>query len=315
MDQLAKVKGALLGVAVGDALGATLEFMTRDEIQRRYGIHKEIIGQGYWRLAAGDVTDDTDMTVAVARGILTDPANPLEHIARNFADWAKSDPQDIGKICSLVLQEGIKRGAVNEAEWLEVAEYAHYQSGGRSGGNGSLMRTIPVALAYCGDRERMLDIALRQSALTHYDPLAGRCVMLYCDLVRNILLGRDLKTAIIELCGKGWHGSADMPVFEDNSAGLKLRYDLQQENIRTTGYVLHTLEAALNCAYQTGSFEEALIMAVNLGGDTDTIGAVTGGLAGAFYGLEAIPERWLAKLRVKDELLDLAERLSGLYLL
>ncbi|NLI90857.1 MAG: ADP-ribosylglycohydrolase [Peptococcaceae bacterium] len=296
MTKWQKIAGSLCGVAVGDALGATLEFMTKKEITEKFGLHTEMIGEGYWKLFPGEVTDDTDMTIAVAKGILTDPEDPVVHIARFFADWARSDPKDIGNICRLALAEGIRRGTVSEAEWLEVSEFAHLQSGGRSGGNGSLMRTIPVVLAYYTDRDRMLQMAYRQSALTHYDPAAGKCVMLYCDLVRRLIEGEDLRTGIRETA-------------EEYRDGFKFRVDLPPEEIKTTGYVVHTLEAALNCAFQTQSFEEAVIMAVNLGGDTDTIGAVTGGIAGACYGLDQIPPRWLGKLAVRDELLDLADSL------
>ncbi|RNC28758.1 MAG: ADP-ribosyl-[dinitrogen reductase] glycohydrolase [Candidatus Dichloromethanomonas elyunquensis] len=294
-----KIAGSLLGVAVGDALGATVEFMTRGEISRQFGIHTEMIGEGYWQLAPGEVTDDTDMTMAVAKGILMDPGNPVRHIARFFADWAATDPKDIGNICRRVLTEGIRRGTDSEAEWLEVAELAHLQSGGRSGGNGSLMRTIPIVLAYYTNRDTMLHMALRQSRLTHYDPAAGECVVLYCDLVGRIINGKSLKPAVQETVREG---SEDVP----------FKCNLLTEQIQTTGYAVHTLEAAINCAYQTDSFEEALTMAVNLGGDADTIGAVTGGIAGAYYGLEQIPSRWLEKLAVKKELLDLAERIYRL---
>jgi ADP-ribosyl-[dinitrogen reductase] hydrolase len=303
MKQLkAKGIGSLLGVAIGDALGATVEFMTPKEIQEKYGVFKDIIGQGYWQLSPGEVTDDTDMTMALAKGIIAEPQAPIEAIARFFADWARTKPKDIGNICRLALSEGMKRAAASETEWLETAKYAHDQSGGRSGGNGSLMRTIPVVLAYWQDPAKMLQIASRQSALTHYDPVAGQCVMFYCDLVRTILQGKDLKTAIEEASGE-----KNREIFLNKD--LLLKIDLSPKEIKTTGYVVHTLEAALNCAYQTESFEEALIMAVNLGGDTDTIGAVTGGIAGAYYGMEAIPERWLNTLRVKDEMIHLAEQL------
>ncbi len=292
-----KAKGALAGIAIGDALGATLEFMTRDEILHKYGIHKEIIGGGYWQLAPGEVTDDTDMTIAVAKGIIAKPNNPLDQIAHYFTEWVNTEPKDIGNICRLVLTEGIKRGIKKEEDWLEIAEYAHKLSGGRSGGNGSLMRTIPVVLAYFSDKEKMFEIAYRQSALTHYDHLVGKCVISYCDIVRDILLGGNIKDVILK---------------NIKNSPFKLDINLALGHINTSGYVAHTLEAALNCAYQTESFEQALLMAVNLGGDTDTIGAVTGGIAGASYGLENIPLRWLDKLIIKNEILFLADQLLSI---
>jgi ADP-ribosyl-[dinitrogen reductase] hydrolase len=140
----------------------------------------------------------------------------------------------------------------------------------------------------------MFQIAYRQSALTHYDHLVGKCVILYCKIVRDILLGGNLQNVINE---------------NVKNSSIRLNPKLAPEKIETSGYVAHTLEAALNCAYQTESFEQALIMAVNLGGDADTIGAVTGGIVGASYGLESIPLRWLDKLIVKNEILFLADKL------
>lgn len=292
-----KAKGAMIGVAVGDALGASAEFMTRNEILHTYGILKEMVGQGHWKLLPGEVTDDTHMTIAVAKGIITNFENPIEDMIQFFIEWAKTEPKDIGNICRIVLREGIKKGIKHENEWLKIVEDAHNLSGKRSAGNGSLMRTMPVIIAYLANKEKMIDIALRQSALTHYDEIAGECVAIYCNLIRNIIQGGNLKTCIKEVADK---------------SPIELNINLFAEQINTTGYVIHTLEAALNCAYQTDSLEDALVMAVNLGGDTDTIGAVTGGIVGANYGLEAIPIRWMSKLKVKEEIWDLTDKLLNL---
>lgn len=292
-----KIRGALMGVAVGDALGATLEFMSKEEIERCYGTLRDIVGGGFWQLKPGEVTDDTDMTVAVSKGILANPEDPLESIAGEFVKWMRTNPKDAGKICRIVLTEGIVQGARTEADWLKIAEIGHYKNGEKSAGNGSLMRTIPVVLAYWRDREKMISIARRQSALTHFDSTAGNFTSFYCEIVRHVLLGGDLKKVLEE-------SAKEYPV--------KIDLNCSPEQLKTTGYVVHTLTAAMVCAYQTDSFEEAVIMAVNLGGDTDTIGAVTGGLVGAYYGLSNIPERWTDKLVNKNEILDLADRLGEL---
>lgn len=294
--QQLKAYGAMFGVAIGDALGATLEFMSRNEIIQKYGRLKDIIGGGFWKLLPGEVTDDTNMTIAVAQGIIGNPGDPLEKIAEFFVEWFKTEPKDIGNICRIVLAEGAK-GVTKEVEWLKIAQNAHIKSGGRSAGNGSLMRTMPVVIAYLNDKEKMIDIACRQSALTHFDMKAGQCVSIYCQLVRELINGGDLKAKIIETV-------RETPV--------DITINLLPEQIDNSGYVVSTLEAALNCAYQTESFEEALIMAVNLGGDADTIGAVTGGIVGSYYGLDQIPERWLNELTVRDCIYELTQELLSI---
>lgn len=174
-------------------------------------------------------------------------------------------------------------------------EKAHILSGNRSAGNGSLMRTIPVVLGYVNQRDKMLNLAKRISSLTHYDNIVERCVVYYCDIVRDILLGDDLHNVLLRA---------------KHYAPFEFDLTIPLEDLKTSGYVIHTLQAALTCAYQTRSFEDALLTAVNLGGDTDTIGAVTGGLVGAFYGLKAIPSRWIEPLEVRDELLIMAQKLN-----
>jgi len=163
MDRYERILGGLFGVACGDALGGTLEFMSKDEIKRKYGYLKDIIGGGCWDLKPGEVTDDTMMTIAVAEGILDNPENPIDDIGKHFIEWYDSKPRDIGNIIRIALGQ-YKRSN----DWMKTAYYAHQVTGGKSAGNGSLMRCLPVALYYY-DVEKMLEITASQSVLTHYD--------------------------------------------------------------------------------------------------------------------------------------------------
>ncbi|MBZ4647554.1 MAG: ADP-ribosylglycohydrolase [Clostridia bacterium] len=269
MDRYERILGGLFGVACGDALGRTLEFMSKDEIERKYGYLKDIkdiIGGGCWDLAPGEVTDDTMMTIAVAEGILDNPQNPIE---------------DIGK-------------HLRSSDWMKTAYYAHQATGGMSAGNGSLMRCLPVALYY-NDVEKMLEITALQSLLTHYDKKATDACQFYNLLVYQYLNGKPKIPAIREHIEK-------YPEY-------KQVFQLSKDQLKPTGYVFDTLICTLWCFISTSSFEDAVCEAANLGGDADTIAAITGGMAGVYYGYNAIPDRWKEKILVKGQLTSIAQRI------
>lgn len=290
MDKLERVLGGLFGVACGDALGGTLEFMSRVEIQRKYGYLKDIVGGGHWKLAPGEVTDDTMMTIAVAEGILANPENPVEEIGKQFVKWFESNPRGIGRTTRAALSEYKRSG-----DWTKTAYYAHRAAGGKSAGNGSLMRCLPVALYY-DDVEKMLEVTAAQSLLTHYDREATEACLLYNRIVHGCLKGKDKVEATREHAEK--------------HPEYKIVFRVTKEELVPSGYVLDTLVCALWCFINTTTFEDAVCEAANLGGDADTVAAVAGGLAGVYYGYGAIPERWKEKILVKEKLIDIANRLA-----
>jgi ADP-ribosyl-[dinitrogen reductase] hydrolase len=289
MDRYERMLGGLFGVACGDALGGTLEFMSKDEINRKYGYLKEIIGGGCWDLKPGEVTDDTMMTIAVAEGILDNPENPIEDIGKHFIEWYDSKPKDIGNIIRIALNE-YKRSN----DRMKAAYYAHQVTGGRSAGNGSLMRCLPVALYY-NDIDKMLEITASQSALTHYDQKATDACRFYNLLVYRYLNGKPKVPCIREYIEK-------YPEY-------KQIFQLSKDQLKPTGYVVDTLICVLWCFINTSSFEDAICEAGNLGGDADTIAAITGGIAGVYYGYDAIPDRWKEKILAKEQLTSIAKRM------
>ena len=293
MDRYERILGGLFGVACGDALGTTLEFMSNAEIERNYGYLADITGGGYWNQRPGDVTDDTMMTIAVAEGILDNPDRPIESIGHRFIEWYDTKPKYIGNIIRIALSE-YKRCN----DWVKAACFAHKTTGGMSAGNGSLMRCLPVALYYY-DIEKMLDITASQSILTHYDKKATDACLFYNLLVYDYLNDRP-KEPVIRKHIK-------------NYPEYKLVFDLKKEELKPTGYVFDTLICALWCFINTSTFEDAVCEAANLGGDADTVAAITGGLAGVYYGYNAIPERWKEKILVKDRLIKISEQISGSY--
>ncbi|MDF2629805.1 MAG: putative dinitrogenase reductase activating glycohydrolase, partial [Symbiobacteriaceae bacterium] len=147
--------GAMLGLACGDALGVTLEFMSRSEIRRRFPEgHRDIIGGGPFRFAPGEWSDDTAMALAVARGIIESPADPVDAVGRHFQSWYQSAPPDVGSTCRMALEAQLQLGS-----WAAASDEVARRLGDRAGGNGALMRTLPAALAYRGAASQAIRIA------------------------------------------------------------------------------------------------------------------------------------------------------------
>lgn len=272
-----RIKGGLYGVAVGDALGGTTEFMSTREIEIYHGYLTEIIGGGVWRLEPGEVTDDTMMTLCVAEGILENPDDPIEPIGRLFLEWYQSRPKDIGNIIRHVFEK-------YEGDWLESAFVAHMDLG-QSGGNGSLMRCLPVALAY-KDLETAERVTATQSRMTHYDPRCTEVCVMYNRMAHRLLMGENLRAAILaEIAGSEYEGNIDA-----------------EPDCPPSGFVVHTFRWVLHILLHAPDFAGVVQQAANLGGDSDTIGAIAGGLAGIYYGFEGIPARYVDAILIKERL-------------
>lgn len=306
MDRSSRAIGAVVGSAVGDALGAPFEFGPPGAYTARFPDGRgQMWGGGGWD--PGEATDDTQMAVLVGESLVERNGLDLPDIFGRFQRWAAGSPKDIGLQTQDVLTNG--------RPWDRAAA-EHFRINVRAAGNGSLMRAATSAVHFAGDgREATMDAARRISALTHGDPATGEGTAVFHDLVRVALDGDDPSAAVPDalaavhpdhrarwatVLAPGWHPS-----------------DATEVN----GAVWPCLGSALWAVRTTGSFEDALRAAIDLGGDTDTVAAVTGGLAGAVYGYEAIPERWTAALHLPlpgygdrvlrlPEFLHLAERLA-----
>jgi|GEM_PF-382089 len=306
LTRAGRTLGALLGLAVGDALGCTVEFMDREAIQRRYpGGHREILGGGPFGFPAGSWTDDTAMAVAVGRGIIESPGDPVDAVGRHFVAWLQSGPPDVGSTCRVAISAFLRLGS-----WTAASRHVEDELGKWAGGNGALMRTLPAALAYGRDPEQ----AIRIGRMTHPHPESDAAIAIYHRMVDALLEGAGPEDALAV-------GLAPLPGAEPavsrNIAALGHRFarlkDRPGERIRAGGYVVETLEAALWAFLRTDSLEECITVAVNLGDDADTVGAVVGGLAGAAYGPDAVPRRWSQELRERAVIDALAEGLYGVY--
>lgn len=276
-----RVRGALYGVAVGDALGAPLEFMNATQIKQQYGAPvREMVGGGWLSLAPGETTDDTDMTLAVCEGIMESPSAPIEPIGRRFIQWVDTQPKDVGMTCMRSIQAArtnLAAGMDAEVAWDAAGKRTAEENGDRSGGNGALMRTIGVALAY-EDAEERAARTTQIAEMTHYDDLSSDICRYYADAVHRFI--KDEQDAglipLYTMAGVSEYGFSNC--------------------VNPSGWAPESMECAFFAFITEGDFENALITAVNLGGDADTIGAIAGGLAGACYGYDAIPQRWIDAL-------------------
>jgi ADP-ribosyl-[dinitrogen reductase] hydrolase len=291
-----RFRGALLGLAVGDALGAPLEFLPPRDPQHYV---TDMVGGGWLRLAPGEWTDDTQLTLATVESLLARQVFDPDDIARRFVSWYEAHPPDIGNHTRRVL-EAIRNGTPWEQASLEATRTAPDNAP-----NGSLMRCAPLALFFYRNPEFVATLSPVLSRITHAHPdCENACVLL--NVAISLVLGGQERVAAIK---------SALSACPDASNGLSDRVAraMQPHNdTAPTGWVLATLEVALWTFLHTSSFESALVMVVNRGEDADTAGAVTGALAGAYYGLSGIPNRWLESLQGRDRLLDHADRLLEL---
>lgn len=291
-----KIRGGLYGVAVGDALGATLEFMGKEEIRARYGELRDIVGGGWLNLRPGEWTDDTEMTLAVAEGVMKDPESPVPYIGEAFLRWRSTNPPDIGSTTRAVFHT---YGRLKD--WHRAAQRVHEQSG-RTAGNGALMRTLPLAFVY-PDAVDLYMRSMEVARMTHWDPEAGLTCFLYCLIAQRFINGAEDPLAAFEEARVGFFETV-LPSMREPAEKIVARVEnlsgKAEGELRPTGYTLDTLGCALWAVLTRISFEDAVVTAVNLGGDADTVGAVTGGLAGVMYGYEAIPQRWLERFNDKQ---------------
>ncbi|WP_422444331.1 ADP-ribosylglycohydrolase family protein [Thermoanaerobacterium sp. DL9XJH110] len=294
MDIKDRIKGGIYGVAIGDALGATVEFMSRDEIRRKYGVLRDIVGGGWLNLRPGEWTDDTEMTLAVAEGIIADPDDPVPHIGQAFIRWRNTNPPDIGNTIRTVFRIW-ERDNLTHEQWHVAAERAHREMGGMSAGNGALMRTLPVGIAYRFIAD-VYHFAMCIARMTHWDIKAGLTCAVYSFTVRNVIDGEKdrfiaITDAIDTIRKRIWIRPYEKELSEITDTPIKR----DGSNLKPTGYTIDSFLCAAWAFIESGSFEETVINAVNLGGDADTIGAIAGGLAGVYWGYGAIPDRWLEK--------------------
>jgi ADP-ribosyl-[dinitrogen reductase] hydrolase len=298
IDTEDRFRGCLLGLAVGDAVGTSVEFMPRGS----FPLLEDMVGGGPFHLQAGEWTDDTSMALCMAASLVErggfDPGDKM----RSYWDWdqhgylsSNGRCFDIGNTVRQALQRYHQTGNPNSGSTDPYAA-----------GNGSIMRLAPVVLAYYPDPQHIWRYAAESSRTTH---AAAECLdacRLLGDILYRLLCGADKAEALLST-------SPDRLAAKSIQGIARGEYRSRQvEQIRGGGYVVECLEAALWCFWTTDSFESAILKAANLGDDADTTAAVCGQVAGAFYGESGIPDRWLARLVMREEITTLAIKLQAM---
>jgi ADP-ribosyl-[dinitrogen reductase] hydrolase len=290
LEQFDRARGVLLGTAAGDALGAGYEFGPPLPDDAFVGM----VGGGSFDWAPGEWTDDTSMAIAIAE--VAAAGADLRHsaaqdaIVHRWVGWAR-DAVDVGSQTRQVLRRVGNGGA---AAALAAARGLH-EATGRTAGNGSLMRTAPVALAYLGDPDGLAEAATAVSALTHFDQEAGEACVLWCLAIREAVLSGALDA---------WAGLAGLPGPRRDvwARRLAAAEAARPSDFEQNGWVVHALQgawsaiAAASATPAPGLERRALEAAVRGGRDTDTVAAIAGGLVGAARGAAAIPAEWTEKL-------------------
>ena len=285
--------GALLGLSVGDAVGTTLEFCLRDAQPRL----EDMVGGGPFDLPPGAWTDDTTLALALAESLAASETFDNRDLMDRFVDWRENGSYSCTGHCFDI--GNTTRAALDR--YRRTGDPVAGSTGPESAGNGSLMRLAPVALRYWHDREQLLATAAAQSRTTHATAEAVDACRAFAELLAEAVAGSPRSTL---LAPRSFDGAPAIAAILAGSWRGRAR-----DTIRSSGYVVHTREAAIWSVARTADFRGALLLAANLADDADTVAAVTGQLAGALYGLSGIPESWLDRVAWKDRLLDAAHRL------
>lgn len=283
---MSKIYDGIMGVVVGDALGVPAEF------KRRGSFHiDDMTGFGTHNQKPGTWSDDSSLTLALAESIARKGGIDYDDIMSNFLKWydngeftAYGDVFDVG----LATRKALRR---------YMNGYSPLMCGGTAecdNGNGSLMRILPIAFTKADSKEIM-----NISALTHAHRISKTACLIYVELARRLIDGMDRLSALKSVSG----------LCTEEFARLTNIGDISESEIESSGYVVHTLEAAVWCLLKYDNYHDTVLAAVNLGDDTDTTAAVAGGLAGLAFG--NIPDEWIAPIARMDWIKELCDRLQA----
>lgn len=305
-------KNILIGSAVGDALGVPVEFKSRQDLQKNPVT--DMIGYGTYNMPPGTFSDDSSMMFCLAESLCN--GYNVNDIAEKFQMWmheaywtADGEVFDVG----ISTRKAINRLRVvkNPTEAGSTAE--------SDNGNGSLMRILPLAI-FTKDLsiDERCEIVKEVSSITHAHNRSVLACIYYIEFALNVLDAENLVEAYLNtnfwlklFLEENDIYKNEFQYFERILSGKLI--DLKEDEIRSTGYVIDSLEASIWCLLHTNSYKDCVLKAVNLGHDTDTIACIAGGIAGIYYDIETIPTNWIQQLARVDDILHLAEQLEEKY--
>jgi ADP-ribosyl-[dinitrogen reductase] hydrolase len=309
--EMTNVRDGILGLCVGDALGVPVEFQSRKTLMDKP--LTDMIGYGSHAQPAGTWSDDSSLVFCLMESCVDHPQIDLYDLADRFVSWLNKSywtPHGVTFDVGIATAKAIER-------YRELCIRPDLAGGVDiySNGNGSLMRILP--LAYLLRNEQMEDRATliaKVSSITHGHPISIIACVIYIEMAIHLLNGYNFEDSIVKM------RETILEYYKDSKMEDFKRFDrilkgelgkLSEEEIQSSGYVVHTLEASLWSLLNTDNYSEAVLKAINLGEDTDTTGAVTGGLAGIYYGVDAIPPSWISQLARLDDITDLCERFEA----
>ena len=287
-----RFQGCLLGLAVGDALGTTLEFRSRGSFEPI----TDMTGGGPFLLTAGQWTDDTSMALCLATSLLEQNGFDAKDQMERYDLWYRQGYMSSTGICFDIGHT--VRAALKRFE--KTTDPLAGATDAWAAGNGSIMRLAPVPMYYYPNVEEAARLAAKSSVTTHAAPECLDACRLFSRVIVHALAG-DGKNDLLQVKATDFTGSAKIAAIGNGDYREK-----DESAIRGSGYVVESLEAALWCFYHTDSFEAAVLKAANLGDDADTTAAICGQLAGAYYGMSGIPKHWLERLTMCREITELA---------
>ncbi len=303
-----KVLGGLFGLCVGDALGVPVEFCSRSELKKQPVT--DMIGYGTHGQPPGTWSDDSSLAFCLAESLCQ--GFDLQDIADRFCKWLDEgywtpygQVFDVGQTTHRAITR-LKKG-INPIEAGERSEF--------SNGNGSLMRILPLVFYVEKlSQPEQFELTHQVSCLTHCHPRSQMACGIYIQFAVNLLRGQEPEEAYKGMAAEAIKYYSRLPYRCELSHFSRILEsdisELPEESINSSGYVVDTLEASLWCFLNSNSYEETVLKAVNLGDDTDTTGAVAGGLAGLYYGLAAIPERWINQIARNQDIMNLGKKLN-----
>ena len=285
-----KFKGSIMGLAVGDAVGTTLEFKEVGTFKHI----KDMVGGGVFNLKSGQWTDDTSMALCLLDSLLKNGFNKEDQI-KTYLKWYEKGYLSSNGICfdiGITTKKAIDNYKLNGK--IVIEKNKNITS------NGSIMRLAPIPLYYLNkDENFIMNVASQSSETTHDSKICKDCCKYMAIIINRLVKGATKEQAMIRpnsiFCEE---------VNEIINGSYKKNF-----NIKTTGYVIDTLNSALWSFYNTKDFTTGLLNLVNLGGDSDTTGAVYGQIAGAYYGFNAIPEKWVNKIALKEKIFKMIDSL------